>query len=58
MKEKLMTLNSTVDLWPWKHFIQDYLTQFGGLLKIQCSALVFYYNVKLTTEELIMAQFA
>ena len=41
MKEKPLPLNSTVDLWPWEHFNQKYLTQFGGILRIQCSTLVF-----------------
>ena len=44
MKEKPLPLNSTVDLWPWKHFNQEYLTPVGGLEGIQCSALVFYYD--------------
>ena len=44
MTEKPLPLNSTVDLWPWEHFNQEYLTPFGGLMRIQCSALVFYYD--------------
>ena len=42
MKAKPLTLNSTVDLWPWEHFNQEYLNPFGGLERIQCSALVSY----------------
>ena len=52
MKEKPLPLNSTVDFQPWEHFNQEYLNEFGGLLRIECSALVFF-----TTKELIMAQF-
>ena len=44
MKEKPLPLNSTVDLWPWKHFNQDFFIPFGELVRIQCSALVFYYD--------------
>lgn len=31
MREKPLPLNAAVDLWPWEHFNQEYLTQFGGL---------------------------
>ena len=44
MKEKPLPLNSTLDLLPWEYFIQEYLTQFGELLRIESVALVFYYN--------------
>ena len=47
MKEKPLPLNSTVELQPWEHFIQE----FDGLLRIQC----FIRTEK--NEELIMAQF-
>ena len=44
MKEKPLPLNSMVDLWPWEHYDQEYLTEFVGLQSIQSAALVFYYN--------------
>ena len=44
MQEKPLPLNSTVDLLPWEHFNQEYLTPFGGFVIIQCSVLVFYYD--------------
>ena len=40
-----MPLNATVNLWPWEHFNQEYLTQFGVLLRIQCSTLVFTITI-------------
>ena len=32
-----------MDLSPWEHFNQEYLTPFGGLARIQCSALVLIF---------------
>ena len=31
-------------LWPWEYFNQEYLTPFGGLLRIQSSALVLTFS--------------
>ena len=44
MREKPLPLNAAVDLWSWEHFNKEYLNQFGGLLRTQCSTLVFYFN--------------
>ena len=44
MKEKPLPLNSTVEFQPWEHFNQEYLTESGRLVRIECSALVFYHN--------------
>ena len=26
----LLLIDSDLELWPWEHFIQEYLTQIGG----------------------------
>ena len=30
MKVQSLSVGSDAELWPWKHFIQEYLTQIGG----------------------------
>ena len=44
MKEKPFALEFHGGVLTWEHFNQEYLTEFGGLVTIECSALVFYSN--------------
>ena len=46
MKDQSLPLNSAVDLWPWVHFSQGFLTSFGRLSGQECFALSPLYEEK------------
>ena len=39
-----LPLNSMVEFESWEHFNEEYLTEFGGIMRIECSSLAFYYD--------------
>ena len=45
MKIQSLSIDSDVKLWPWDHFISEYLAQFGGLPRMECAALKVYNMV-------------
>ena len=51
MKFQSLSIDSDEELKPWEHFIKEDFTQFGGLPRMECATLGFYYIVGIQETE-------
>ena len=52
MKVQPLPINSDVELWPWEHFIQEYLTQIGGSWEFSLQPWFFIITIRIDNPEI------